>query len=300
MDHLQTVLPPSLLKPTVAIVCGSGLSGLADILTDTVYVDYSTLPGFATASVPGHKSFLAFGLLGKQKIPVVAQLGRFHAYEGHPLTSVVHPIRFFKHLGVKAVILTNAAGGLNPQNNVGTVVAVLDHLGLPSLTSWNPLIGKNDDTLGPRFPPMSDAYDYPLRVSAFKAAKELGWTKGQLTEGVYAWVAGPTYETKAEQRFLKAAGADVVGMSTVPEVIAARHCGLRILVLSLITNLVLSSPYKLAEDEVYGDGSPSKEVVEEEVAASHEEVLDASNARADDVRGLVERIVELEFGKERA
>ncbi|GAA5961647.1 hypothetical protein JCM21900_004627, partial [Sporobolomyces salmonicolor] len=216
-------LPKSLRTPKVAIVCGSGLQGLAEVLSGRVEVPYGEIEGFGESTVRGHQSALAFGYLGKNRVPVVCQLGRFHAYEGFPLQTVVYPMRIMKLLGCTHTIITNAAGGLNPDWDVGTVVAVLDHMSLPSLTSMNPLIGQNRETLGPRFPPMSDAYDFDLRKEAFRASKELNWAKGTLREGVYAWVAGPSYETRAEQRFLRAAGADAVGMSTVPEVIAARH-----------------------------------------------------------------------------
>ncbi|GAA5920115.1 hypothetical protein JCM6882_002637, partial [Rhodosporidiobolus microsporus] len=259
----------------------------------------------------GHQSALAFGFLGKTRVPVVCQLGRFHAYEGFPMETVVYPMRIMKLLGCTITILTNAAGGLDPSGQVGAIMPIVDHISLPSLTSWNPLIGANRETLGPRFPPMSDAYDFPLRRLAFLAAHDLALPRGTLKEGVYAWVAGPTYETRAEQRFLRAAGADVVGMSTVPEVIAARHAGLRVLVLSLVTNIVVSSPYQYAEAaveaELAGKGAEmdvahkaGEKVLEQEEVASHQEVLDVSAKRADDIRALVERIVERAFEDEGA
>ncbi|GAA6024137.1 hypothetical protein JCM10207_001595 [Rhodosporidiobolus poonsookiae] len=299
---IRSRLPKELRTPKVAIVCGSGLQGLAEVIQDRVEVNYADITGFGESTVRGHQSALAFGFLGKTRVPVVCQLGRFHAYEGFPLSRVVFPVRLMKLLGASVVVLTNAAGGLDPSMKVGTIVPLVDHVSLPSLTSWNPLIGQNRETLGPRFPPMSDAYDLPLRLSAFRAAHDLGFAPGTLKEGVYAWVAGPTYETRAEQRFLRAAGADVVGMSTVPEVIAARHCGLRVLVLSLVTNLVAAAPYRYAEDIVAAEisGQPVEKVgeaigkteEEEEEVASHQEVLDVSAKRADDIRALVERIVE--------
>ncbi|GAA5871031.1 hypothetical protein JCM1840_007574 [Sporobolomyces johnsonii] len=293
-------LPKALRTPKVAIVCGSGLQGLAEVLTERVEVPYADIDGFGESTVRGHQSALAFGYLGKNRVPVVCQLGRFHAYEGFPLETVVYPMRIMKLLGCTHTIITNAAGGLNPDWDIGTVVAVLDHISLPSLTSMNPLIGQNRETLGPRFPPMSDAYDFDLRKEAFRASKELDWAKGTLREGVYAWVAGPSYETRAEQKFLRAAGADAVGMSTVPEVVAARHAGLRVLVLSLITNIVVATPYRYAEAAVEAeerghglDGDVrTTQKEEEEGVANHQEVLDVSARRADDIRALVERIVE--------
>ncbi|GAA5994024.1 hypothetical protein JCM11641_000049 [Rhodosporidiobolus odoratus] len=308
---IRSRLPKPLRTPRVAIVCGSGLQGLAEVLQDTVLVNYADVTGFGQSTVRGHQSSLAFGYLGKNRVPVVCQLGRFHAYEGFPLDTVVFPMRIMKLLGCTITILTNAAGGLDPDGTVGTIMPILDHISLPSLTSWNPLIGQNRETLGPRFPPMSDAYDFPLRRLAFLAAHDLNLPKGTLKEGVYAWVAGPTYETRAEQRFLRAAGADVVGMSTVPEVIAARHAGLRVLVLSLVTNIVVSSPYQYAEQAVEAElaGSKGPEVENgpdgaeegegQEEVANHQEVLDVSARRADDIRALVERIVEMAFEEEK-
>ncbi|GAA6059918.1 hypothetical protein JCM10212_005301 [Sporobolomyces blumeae] len=296
---IRSRLPDGLREPKAGIVCGSGLQQLKEILQDRVEVSYADITGFGESTVRGHQSSLAFGYLGPTRVPVVAQLGRFHAYEGFsPQQLVVYPIRIMKLLGCQGVVITNAAGGLNPEHEVGTVLAILDHISLPSLTSMNPLIGQNRETLGPRFPPMSDAYDFGLRKEAFRAARDLGFDKGVLREGVYAWVAGPTYETRAEQRFLRAAGADAVGMSTVPEVIAARHAGMRVLVLSLITNIVVATPYrsaeKFVEDEANGVAPPDDEDEKEEVA-DHQEVLDASAKRADDMRALVEKIIERSF-----
>ncbi|GAA6043572.1 hypothetical protein JCM8097_005259 [Rhodosporidiobolus ruineniae] len=299
---IRSRLPKELRTPRVAIVCGSGLQGLGEVIQDRVEVSYADITGFGQSTVRGHQSALAFGFLGKNRVPVVCQLGRFHAYEGFPLSQVVYPMRIMKLLGCTVTIITNAAGGLDPEGTVGTIMPIVDHISLPSLTSWNPLIGQNRETLGPRFPPMSDAYDFPLRRLAFLAAHDLALPRGTLKEGIYAWVAGPTYETRAEQRFLRAAGADVVGMSTVPEVIAARHAGLRVLVLSLVTNIVVNHPYEYAEKaveaELAGQGQEGaarekrREVEKKEEVANHQEVLDVSARRADDIRALVERIVE--------
>ncbi|GAA6055597.1 hypothetical protein JCM3770_006718 [Rhodotorula araucariae] len=304
---IRSRLPKELRTPKVALVCGSGLQGLAEQLADRVLVAYADIRGFRESTVRGHQSALAFGYLGRNRVPVVCQLGRFHAYEGHSMQSVVYPIRIMKLLGASVAIITNAAGGLNPDLvEVGTVVALVDHVSLPSLTSWNPLIGANREALGPRFPPLSDAYDYDLRLTAFRALHDLGLPPDSLKEGVYAWVAGPSYETRAEQRFLRAAGADCVGMSTVPEVIAARHAGLRVLVLSLVTNMVVATPYRYAGPaaaaEHAGQGSNPAANGERDAAgaqdevANHQEVLDVSARRADDIRALVERIVERTFG----
>ncbi|GAA5923047.1 hypothetical protein JCM3775_006235 [Rhodotorula graminis] len=304
LRDIRSKLPEPLHSPKVALVCGSGLQGLAEQLSDSVLVPYGDITGFGESTVHGHKSALAFGFLGKTRVPVVCQLGRFHAYEGHDMQSVVYPIRVMKLLGASVAIITNAAGGLDSDLvEVGTVVALVDHVSLPSLTSWNPLIGANRDALGPRFPPLSDAYDFELRLEAFRALHDLGLPPDSLKEGVYAWVAGPSYETRAEQRFLKAAGADCVGMSTVPEVIAARHAGLRVLVLSLVTNMVVATPYRyagvVAAAEREGDSTVKKAAEQiahaQDDVANHQEVLDVSARRANDIRALVERIVERTF-----
>ncbi|KAM0791692.1 hypothetical protein ACM66B_003965 [Microbotryomycetes sp. NB124-2] len=299
---IRSRLPDELRHPQVGIVCGSGLQGLADLVQDKHFINYENIAGFGESTVKGHQSALVFGFLGKRRTPVVCQLGRFHAYEGFSCEQ--YPIRIMKLLGIHSVIITNAAGGLDPQMKVGTIVALQDHISLPSLTSMNPLIGSNRSTLGPRFPPMSDAYDFELRKTAFRACRSLNFARDSLREGTYAWVAGPTYETRAEQRFLRAAGADVVGMSTVPEVIGARHCGVKVLVLSLVTNIVVNSPYKSAqtavdeEEEQQSRGGTVRQVGdvdeqdENEEVANHQEVLDVSAQRADDMRALVERIVE--------
>jgi len=289
-------VPPELQKPRVAIVCGSGLSGLAEQIQDKVLIEYADI-GFTKATVQGHSSTLAFGYLSSARIPVVAQMGRFHAYEGHPMSDVIFPMRIFGQLGVEMTIITNAAGGLRDGLTPGTIVALRDHVSLASLTSWNPLIGPNDSSLGPRFPPMSDAYDFELRKNAFIASSKLSFPSSALTEGTYAWVAGPSYESSAEGKFLKSAGADVVGMSTIPEVIAARHMGIRVLVLSLVTNSVISAPYRDARAAAEAElaGKPIEEPELEK--ASHEEVLEMSMKKAEDMKRLVEKIVELTCSK---
>ncbi|KAF8609015.1 inosine guanosine and xanthosine phosphorylase family protein [Ceratobasidium sp. AG-I] len=284
-----------LREPKIGIVCGSGLSGLVESIREPEYVQYSELPGFGTSTVQGHRSELAFGKIGEgEGVPVVAMLGRFHAYEGHSLAESVYPIRIMALLGVKSVIITNAAGILNPQYNVGTVFVIHDHLALPNLTGFNP-------TLGPvlakpfdlRFTPLSKAYTFPLRCAAFRAAHALNFPSDFLAEGTYAWVSGPTYETPAEGRLLRAAGADVVGMSTVPEVVAAHQAGLDVLVLSLGTNaVVIPEGYRSAREAVDAEiaGKPLAPVVEAEV--SHAEVLAIGEAKSKDMRRLVEKIVD--------
>ncbi|CAB4420081.1 unnamed protein product [Rhizophagus irregularis] len=265
-NYIKERLPAELSQPKVAIICGSGLGGLADTIDETkckkVEFKYEDIPGFVTSTVQGHVSKLVFGLLGKNQTPTVCMVGRYHFYEGHTLKQVTLPVRIFKLLGVEVLIVTNASGN-------------------------NPLFGPNLGMFGPRFPPMTDVYDYDLRVLAFKAASSLKFDEGTLKEAIYCFVGGPSYETKAEARFLRTIGGDIVGMSTVPEVIVARHSGIRVLGLSLVTNMVALRKDKSAD--------PSASVIEEpeEPPPKHEEVLEVSKARAHDMQNLVKTIVGL-------
>lgn len=258
----------------------------------------------------GHQSSLAFGYIvdrstsAAARVPVVAALGRFHLYEGHSPASCVFPVRFMRVLGAEAVVVTNAAGGLHPDWDVGTIVSMHDHLSLPTLGSLNPLVGPSFP-LGPRFPPTSDAYDPLLRTSLFRGAAQLGLAGGQgggpqlLQSGTYAYVMGPSYESRAECRFLRAAGADCVGMSTVPEVIAARQAGLKVLGISLITNKVVVSPYfdaaaVAAEAASDADAQArARDMLQQDAgeAANHQEVLEVGRKRADDIRRLVQHVI---------
>ncbi|KAF8523787.1 nucleoside phosphorylase domain-containing protein [Hysterangium stoloniferum] len=298
LDALREQLPEKLLQPVVGIVCGSGLSTLASSLRDKVLISYESLPGFSKSTVPGHKSELAFGFLGspERSVPVVAMLGRFHPYEGHSMTSVVYPIRVMAKLGVKNLLITNASGSLNPNMRVGTsmFVVIHDHVALPNLSGFNPLLGPQTDLSLPRFLALSNAYSRGLRKLVFHAAHQLGIPKEALAEGTYAWVSGPTYETPAEGRLLRAAGADVVGMSTIPEVLAAREMGLEVTVLSLITNaVVIPESYRSIREEVEAElaGKPFAKV--QDAIVSHEEVLQIGREKAELMRRLVEKVVEL-------
>ncbi|KAK7062810.1 Purine nucleoside phosphorylase [Paramarasmius palmivorus] len=294
IEAIQKAVPQKLQKPRVGIICGSGLSGLAASLKETVLVPYDTLPGFAKSTVPGHKSALAFGLMGANEIPVVAMLGRFHPYEGYPLSSVVYPVRVMARLGVNTMIITNAAGALNPNLAVGTIVVVQDHLALPNLTGMNPLLGPQVNTDRPRFIPLSDAYSPALRRLAFIASNQLQFEESALGEGVYAWVSGPTYETPAEGRFLRKIGADVVGMSTVPEVVAAREEGMEVMVLSLVTNaVVIPEKYRSIKEEVKAELAGQKVEPPPQEVVSHEEVLALGKQKGELMRKLVERVIEL-------
>mmetsp|Transcript_25190 Transcript_25190/g.41844 ORF Transcript_25190/g.41844 Transcript_25190/m.41844 type:complete len:340 (+) Transcript_25190:184-1203(+) len=258
--------------PKVGIVCGSGLSELSKALEgDTLSVKYGDIPGFpAHCTVAGHKGEVAFGLLSG--VPTICFRGRFHSYEGHDMKTVVLPVNVMRCLLVKVVLVTNAAGGLNPDYNVGDVCCVDDHMAIPQLAGKNPLVGPNDDEIGPRFPPTSNAYPDSLRLAAAQAGKELGFDFVRPDGSCYCFVSGPMYESRAECRFLRALGGDMVGMSTVPEVVAAHHAGIQVLCLSLVTNKVIME----------GHEGP---------VASHAEVLEAVEKRALQMQTLAKQIV---------
>ncbi len=218
-------------RPDAAIILGTGLGALAQEMTIEVAIPYSELPGFPVPTVESHRGRLLCGTLAGRT--VIAMQGRFHAYEGYTLQQVTFPVRVLHALGAEVLIVSNACGGMHPLWAPADVMLISDHL---NLLGDNPLIGPNDEQLGPRFPDMSEPYDVPLRQLARAAAQAAGVT---LREGVYAAVPGPNLETRAEYRMLRLMGADVVGMSTVPEVIVARHAGLRVLGLSIITDQCL-------------------------------------------------------------
>ncbi|KAJ8339696.1 hypothetical protein SKAU_G00343290 [Synaphobranchus kaupii] len=245
-------------RPKVAIICGSGLGGLAELLENKTVIPYERIPRFPQSTVPGHAGQLVFGELnGKQ---CVCMQGRFHFYEGYGIAKVTYPVRVFHLLGVKTLIVTNAAGGLNPDFKVGDIMLIKDHINMPGFAGQNPLCGHNDDRFGVRFPCMSDAYDKGVFQLAQETAEEQGCSSF-LQQGVYCNLGGPSFETIAECKMLQSLGADAVGMSTVPEVIVARHCGLRVFGLSLITNKAVMD-YS-SEDR-----------------ANHEEVLQTTTKRA--------------------
>lgn len=216
------------LRPKIAIVLGSGLGAFADEFADAVRIPYAKIPHFPRSTAIGHAGQLVLGTV--EGIQVVGMQGRVHLYEGYSAKDVAFPIRASARLGVKAVILTNAAGGIKKDFTQGRLVVLSDHI---NLQGANPLIGPNDELFGPRFPDMSSAYDKKFRELTLAEGRMLGINLG---EGVYAALAGPNYETPAEIRYLRSIGADLVGMSTVPEVIAARHSGIRVLGISCVTN----------------------------------------------------------------
>ncbi len=248
-------------KPEIGIVLGSGLGELADEFCD-VGVNYSDIPNFASSTVAGHKGRLVFANINGKK--VVMMQGRIHFYEGHPLSVVTYPVKVLKALGVKTLILTNAAGAVNPEFNPADLMLIKDHI---NFMGTNPLIGKNDDTLGVRFPDMSEIYKENLRELAKQCAAKLNI---ELKEGVYLATTGPSYETPAEIRAYGLLGADAVGMSTVPEGIVANYCGLNVLGISCITN------------HAAGVG---------QAMLSHQEVIESANLAKNKFKGLIKEII---------
>ncbi|MFQ6058599.1 MAG: purine-nucleoside phosphorylase [Anaerolineae bacterium] len=223
-------------QPAIGLITGSGLAALADEVAETDVIPYAQIPHFPVSTVEGHPGELVMGRLeGKG---VVVMRGRAHFYEGYPMQQITFPVRVMRALGVDTLIVTNAAGGLNPHFRAGDIMLITDHLNLVGMAGLNPLRGPNDPTLGPRFVDMSQAYDPELRDLAQRVAGELGF---QLQQGIYIMLAGPTFESPADIRFLQLMGADAVGMSTVPEVIVARHGGMRVLGLSHISNVIAAS-----------------------------------------------------------
>ncbi|MFI5254555.1 MAG: purine-nucleoside phosphorylase [Candidatus Limnocylindrales bacterium] len=265
LDALEAVVRSRTpLVPRVGIVLGSGLGGLATALTAVTVIPFAELPGWPAASAPGHAGRLLLGQL--DGVPVVCLQGRLHLYEGHPAGLLVQPVLLMGRLGATAILLTNAAGGVNAAWPAGTLMAIADHL---NLTGTSPLVGANADALGPRFPDLTAAWSPRLRSALHAAADAEGVT---LVDGVYAGLLGPSYETPAEVRMLRTLGADAVGMSTVLEAIAARWAGLELAGISLVTN-------------------PGAGVTGEPL--SHAEVLAAADAAAPRLERLVRRWVRL-------
>ena len=250
-------------KADIGVILGSGLGDYAEALEDAVKLPYSEIPGFPRSTVAGHAGMWCCGTLyGKR---VVMMQGRFHYYEGYGMKDVTLPVRVMQKIGVKTLIVTNAAGGVNLGYHPGELMVIGD---IFSMTAQNPLIGPNLDAFGPRFPDMSCAFDKELRALAHECANEQGFA---LREGVYAQMTGPTYETPAEIRMLRTLGADAVGMSTVPEVIVARHGGMRVLGISCITNMAAGILYQ---------------------PLNHAEVTETANRVKGQFRNLLDRIIE--------
>ncbi|HSH02411.1 MAG TPA: purine-nucleoside phosphorylase [Anaerolineae bacterium] len=237
-------------RPTIALVLGSGLNNLADAVTNATVIPYKDIPHWPASTVHGHSGRLILGQLHGQTVLVMQ--GRAHLYEGYTPNEITFPIRVMYQIGIKTLLLTNAAGGVNTNYNAGDLMLIKDHINLPGMSGQNPLIGPNEDEFGPRFPDMTQAYDRDLRHLARQTAQQEQLT---LHEGVYACVSGPSFETPTEIKFLRTIGADAVGMSTAPSVIVARHCGLRVLGISAITNATIDDP-------------------DSDLETSHEEVLE--------------------------
>lgn len=271
------------IAPRVMIICGSGLGGIADLVHKSIEISYDKIPGFKTSTVPGHAGKLLFGYIGGKKVPVMCMVGRLHFYEGYNFSETTFPIRLAKRLGVSSVIVTNAAGGMNEKYRPGDLMVINDHINLPGLGGYHPLRGPNLEEFGPRFQPLSDAYDLELRRQFLTIAKKTLKLDRNIYEGTYVFAAGPTFETRAEVRMIRSIGGDAVGMSTVPEVIVARHSGMRVLAVSLITNAgVGAKPASALEEQPPLD----------EGMASHDEVLEAANEASKDVQAIVEEVVD--------
>jgi purine-nucleoside phosphorylase len=254
--------------PTIGLVLGSGLGDLADEVEDAVMIDFGDIPHFPVSTVEGHAGRFVIGKLeGK---PVIVMQGRFHYYEGYPMRKVVAPIYVMRKLGVQAVVVTNAAGGMNRAFRPGDLMLICDHL---NMTGDHPLIGKNDAELGPRFPDMSEAYSKTYRELAHRISSQIRGDDGnalELQEGVYCGISGPSYMTPSELTMLARLGGDAVGMSTVAEVIAARHCGLKVLGISCITDMAIG---------------------EELEPLSHEQVMEVANRTKPKFAALVKSFV---------
>jgi purine-nucleoside phosphorylase len=248
-------------QPRVGIILGSGLGGLVEDIETEVTLDYHDIPNFPVSTVSGHKGQLLFGRLNG--VDVVAMKGRFHYYEGYTMQQVTFPVKVFKLLGIKSLFVSNASGGVNPEFEIGDIMFITDHINLMP----NPLIGANIDELGPRFPDMSEAYSKELLGKAKKIARHLNI---RYRTGVYAGMTGPSYETPHEYFYINKIGGDAVGMSTVPEVIVARHMGLPVFAVSVISDLGVEG--KIVE-------------------VSHEEVLDAAEHAAGKIKQIVTALV---------
>ena len=234
---VSTIRQHTRYQPTLGLVLGSGLSELANSIQEPDIIAYDQIPGWPQSTVVGHSGRLVIGQMeGKT---VLVQQGRAHYYEGYGMEQITLPVRVMRALGIQTLIVTNAAGGINPNFSPGDLMLIADHINFLGLAGLNPLRGPNDENVGPRFPDMIGTYTLPLRQLAHQVAAANNFS---LQEGTYAYVAGPSFETPAELRFLRTVGADAVGMSTVPTVVVARHAGMKILGISSITNMAVPDP----------------------------------------------------------
>ncbi|MBI3914496.1 MAG: purine-nucleoside phosphorylase [Chloroflexi bacterium] len=263
----QFIQARSKYQPAIGIILGSGLNALADQVARADHIAFGDIPHFPVSTVQGHSGELVIGELSGKTVLVMR--GRAHYYEGNSMQQITLPIRAMRELGIGTLIVTNAAGGINENFRAGDLMLINDHINLVGMAGLNPLRGPNDDSLGPRFPDMTDAYDPALRDSARASARALGIA---LREGVYVMLAGPSFESPADVRFIRLIGADAVGMSTVPEVIVARHGLMRVLGLSLISNSLASGHAKV----------------------THAEVLEAGEAAVPKMTSLIKAVIALE------
>lgn len=268
--------------PQVLIICGSGLGGISSLISNKIAIPYGTIPGFKTSTVQGHAGELQFGFIGTNRVPVMCMVGRLHYYEGYEFEDATFGVRLAKELGCDTVFVTNAAGGVRKGFKPGDLMVISDHIYFAGFSGSHPLRGPNLEKLGERFVPMSDAYDHSLRKTFFDSARALGITRS-IHEGTYFFAAGPTFESRAEVRAIRTLGGDSVGMSTVPEVIVARHAGLRVFALSLITNSCVDTPAPSAlEDDP---------VAMDDGIASHKEVLEYANEASKDVERIIQHAI---------
>lgn len=279
-ESAQYLLDRTKIRPKIAIICGSGLSSIADSLEEKQCFPYEIIPHFPVSTVKGHVGQMVFGYL--QGVPVMCMQGRFHYYEGYPLWKCSMPVRVMKLVGVTHLIATNAAGGLNPTYKVGDIMMVKDHVNIMGFAGNNPLQGPNDDRFGPRFPPMNQAYNAELLETGLKIAKEMK-IDDIVHKGVYTCLGGPNFETVAELKMLRMAGVDAVGMSTVHEVITARHCDLAVFAFSLITNLCVvdyESHNEVNHEDVMDVGKSMQPILQEFVLRVVLHINEICNGRA--------------------
>eukprot|EP00092_Neocalanus_flemingeri_P039766 GFUD01043305.1.p1 GENE.GFUD01043305.1~~GFUD01043305.1.p1 ORF type:complete len:317 (-),score=99.96 GFUD01043305.1:30-980(-) len=260
------------IRPNIGIICGSGLGELASLVSDSVILPYSSIPGFPVSTAPGHSGKLVFGSLSGAS--VVLMQGRLHVYEGHPMWRCTLPVRIMRMVGVTHLIVTNAVGGLNPAYQVGDIMLVKDHINMFSLAAESPLRGPNDESFGPRFFSVNDLYSKKWRNLAKQAAEEVG-IGPTVHEGVLTISGGPNYESVAELKMFSMLGVDCVGMSSIPESLVAHHCGMSVLAFSLITN----------QCHLDIDSHTS-------AAPNHEEVLDAAEEKKNDLKKFVSSLVQ--------
>jgi purine-nucleoside phosphorylase len=260
---------PRTVEPEAGVILGSGLGPLAEEVENPLVIPYGEIPHFPVSTVVGHAGRLLIGRLAGRQVAVMQ--GRFHYYEGYSLDEVTFPVRVMKALGIRALIVTNASGGINPEFEAGDLMLITDHI---NLVGDNPLRGPNDADLGPRFPDLSEAYDPVLRAAAHRVAQAEGLI---LRDGVYVALSGPTYETPAEVSFVRSIGGDAVGMSTVPEAIVARHAGLRLCGVSCVTNVHRPK------------GDPRRREV------SHREVIEVANRAGSDLSRLIQGLLRADW-----